>query len=234
MADGVVGVKQAAAPDRYIDNEIVLNDDGDIVYRQRVAVADLDQVTTLLTQIFGAVDDLEVTTEQISVEAGTINLSTDQLETILAAVRDRLPVALDADGGAKVHVQNQPASIEISNDVGNPIPTSRANAFKTRVDTFTGTTNGVTVDCTAVPLDTYAIQVKGTGAAPTTWDVRLEGSLDGTNFSQILQHTNSTGDGAVLYSGAVLSPSLYVRARCADLALGSATNIVATILGAVA
>lgn len=149
-------------------------------------------------------------------------------------------------------------SVEIANDVGNPLPVSgtvtanlgtigggatettlaalpsRANSFKTRVDAFITTANGTTVDLTTFPLAAYAIQVKGTGAIPSLWDVRLEGSLDGTNFSQILQHTNSTGDGAVLYSGAVLSPSLYFRSRCAGLTLGTATGIVVTVLGAVA
>lgn len=103
-----------------------------------------------------------------------------------------------------------------------------------RTDTFTTTASGAVINCTAVPLSAFSIQVKGTAATPTTWDVRLEGSLDGTNFSQILQHTNSTGDAAVLYSGAVLSPSLYIRSRCDTLTLGPATNVVATVLGTVA
>lgn len=213
MSDGTVLIKQDTDGDRAIDNELVLNDLGAMVYRQKVAVANLP------------VDDdgnLKVTVEnaEITVEIGT--------------------------------------SVEISNDVGDPVPISgtvianlgtigaaatettlaalpsRANSFKTRVDTFTTTANGTTVDLTTFPLAAYAIQVKGTGAIPSLWDVRLEGSLDGTNFSQILQHTNSTGDGAVLYSGAVLSPSLYFRSRCAGLTLGTATGIVVTVLGAVA
>jgi predicted secreted hydrolase len=106
MADGSVGVKQATTPDRFIDNEIVLNDVGDSVYRQRVAVADLGVVIARLTSILAAVDGLEVTTDQISIDAGTINLSTDQVETLLAAIRDRVPPVLDGDGGLKVHLQN--------------------------------------------------------------------------------------------------------------------------------
>lgn len=35
MADGVVGVKQSADPDRLVDNEVVVNDVGQTVYRQR-------------------------------------------------------------------------------------------------------------------------------------------------------------------------------------------------------
>jgi hypothetical protein len=36
MADGVVGVAQAAAPDRLIDNTVTTNGAGQTVYRQRV------------------------------------------------------------------------------------------------------------------------------------------------------------------------------------------------------
>jgi hypothetical protein len=89
----------------------------------------------------------------------------------------------------------------------------------------------VTVDVSGYPLGYFAVQVKGTGAAATTWDVRLEGSLNGTNFSQILAHTNTTGDGAVLWSGATSSVSRYFRSRCAGLVLGTATNVVVSILG---
>lgn len=103
--------------------------------------------------------------------------------------------------------------------------------YNTRSDTYTGTANGTTVDISTRPLKSYSVQVKGTGAAATTWDVRLEGSLDGTNFSQILQHTNTTGDGATLWA-TTLAPCLYFRSRCTGLVLGSATNIIVTILGA--
>ena len=100
-----------------------------------------------------------------------------------------------------------------------------------RSDTYSATGNGVTVDISATPLKGFAIQVIGTGAAASLWDIRLEGSLDNVNFTQILQHTNTTGDGVVLYSGATLYPSLYFRSRCAGLTLGSATNVVVKILG---
>ena len=104
-------------------------------------------------------------------------------------------------------------------------------SFLNRSDTYTATGNGATLDVSTNPPKSFAVQVKGTGAAATTWDVRLEGSLDNVNFTQILQHTNTTGDGAVLFSGATLSPSLYFRSRTAGLTLGAATNIVVTILG---
>jgi len=101
----------------------------------------------------------------------------------------------------------------------------------TRSDTYTGTANGTTVDASTNPLSRYAIQVKSSGGLASVWDIRLEGSLDNANFSQILQHTNSTGDGAVVWSGSLSTPSLYFRSRCASLTLGLATNVSTTILG---
>jgi hypothetical protein len=42
VSDGTVGLKQATAPDRLIDNVVVTNELDEVVYRQRVAVADLE------------------------------------------------------------------------------------------------------------------------------------------------------------------------------------------------
>lgn len=49
MADGTVGVQQAASPDRLIDNRTVTNDNGDTVYRQRVEVAQPDVTAAVAT-----------------------------------------------------------------------------------------------------------------------------------------------------------------------------------------
>lgn len=100
-----------------------------------------------------------------------------------------------------------------------------------RVDAYTSVTSGTTVVATSTPYKAYAIQVKGTGGTAVTWDVRLEGSLNNVNFSTILQHTNTTGDGAVVWSGAAMSPALYFRSRCAGIVLGTASDITATVVG---
>src|SRR5712692_3476309 len=97
-------------------------------------------------------------------------------------------------------------------------------AASTRNDTYTGPASGVSVNV-ASGVKSFAIQVKSTGAVATSWDLRLEGSLDGVNWSTILQHTNVTGDGAVVWSGSALAPSLFYRSRAAGLVLGAATNI---------
>lgn len=86
----------------------------------------------------------------------------------------------------------------------------------------------------------FAIQVKGTGAAPTSWTVELQVSLDGTNFMTLFSHKSTTGsnnelaaaDGDVVFSyGGTFYPALYFRSKCTAVSLGSATNIVATIVG---
>lgn len=100
-----------------------------------------------------------------------------------------------------------------------------------RSDTFTMAASGVTVDASAAAANKFAIAVKGTDGVASAWDVRLEGSLDNTNFTQILQHTNATGDGITLFTGASLFPCLYFRSRCASVTLGPATNLVVTLTG---
>lgn len=115
----------------------------------------------------------------------------------------------------------------------NPLPVGQY--FATRSDTYTATGNGTAVDVSVKPCRRFSLQVKGTGAAPSVWTVRLEGSLDGTNYVELMRHasTNPVGnnaDGAVVWVEA--GPFLYFRSRCSDtLTLGSATNIIATIVG---
>lgn len=105
-----------------------------------------------------------------------------------------------------------------------------SNPFATRSDTYTGTGNGTTIDRSTSPLALFGISVKQTGTV-TSWDVRLEGSLNNSEFTTILTHTNVTGDGVVLWSGTLNAPTLYFRSRCAGLVLGAGTNVVVTVLG---
>jgi hypothetical protein len=111
------------------------------------------------------------------------------------------------------------------------IPVTSAPNFGTRQDTFVAVGSGNTVNKSTAPIARFGLQIKGTGAAATAWDVVLEGSLDGINFSTILEHTSLVGDGQIMWSGPLDSPCLYFRSRVVSLTLGSATNIVATILG---
>ena len=115
------------------------------------------------------------------------------------------------------------AAMHIAGTVGGP--------FYRITQTFTATGNGTVLDATNGPVKSWAIQVTGTGATPTSWDVRAEGGLNNVGFTQVVQHTTTTGDGITVYSGATLSPSLYLRIRVAGLVLGGATNIVVVLLG---
>ena len=135
-----------------------------------------------------------------------------------------------AGGGGFVDVKVSPSGAV---QVGGTLDGITAFPFRTRADTFTSTTNGTTVDVSTAPLSIFGIQVKGTGGVATTWDVRLEGSLNNIDFSTILTHTQVTGDGIVLWIGALRAPLLYFRSRVAGLVLGPATNVVVTILGTV-
>lgn len=134
-------------------------------------------------------------------------------------------ISVDGDGNLQVDINNIPA-VTISGIV------QTTPAFNFRADTYITTGNGTTINASTAPIKQFAVQVKGTGAGAGAWDVRLEGSLDGTNFTQIIQHTNVDTDGAVKWQVAgISSPILYFRSRCAGLTLGGATNIVVTILG---
>jgi len=146
-------------------------------------------------------------------------------------------IASDEIGGAKyqriklIHGPDNTNDGDIER--ANPLPVGLA--FATRQDTFTVAANGTQVNVSTRPCTRFGLQVKGTTATPTAWNVVLEGSLDGTNYQTILEHSNAgefgaNADGAVVYQQSA-GPFLYFRSRCVSITLGSATNVIATILG---
>jgi len=97
-------------------------------------------------------------------------------------------------------------------------------------DTYTTTGTGTILN-TSLSFKQYALQVQVTGSPIlTTWNVVLEASLDGVNFSTVLISTHLLGQG-VIWGNSLTAPALYIRSRVIALALGSATNIIVTILG---
>jgi hypothetical protein len=72
-----------------------------------------------------------------------------------------------------------------------------------------------------VPFYQYTLQVKGQGGTLTSWDARIEGSIDGANWTQIAQQ--NTTDGATVF--VVDKPAPLVRVNLAALSLGTATSI---------
>ncbi len=102
---------------------------------------------------------------------------------------------------------------------------------KNRSDAFAAPGNGVTVDVSLIPCNRFALQVKGTGAAPTSWEVVIEGSLNGAQFTTIATHKSGVdADGAMRWQGQPAS-SKYFRSRVVEVTLGAATDIVVNILG---
>lgn len=99
-------------------------------------------------------------------------------------------------------------------------------------DTFTTTGVGASGSKTssAQPFRYYTLVVKATGTV-TSWTVLLEGSLDGTNWTTLVTHTNAApGDGLAIFETTAPQPVTYVRLRCSAITLGAGTNVVATAL----
>lgn len=114
---------------------------------------------------------------------------------------------------------------------GNPTPMTLG--YGSQSDTYAATGTGAVLSATARPLKSFALAVKGTGAAPTSFTVLLQGSLDGTNWTTILTASNITpGDGQVQWAAAgIATPAIYFRTNTTALVLGSATDIVVRLLG---
>jgi hypothetical protein len=100
-------------------------------------------------------------------------------------------------------------------------------------DTYVAAADGVAI-AHAVGIKCYGLSVVATGAV-TSWDVRLEVSVDGTNFTQVIQHTQADGTGVAKWNPATipLAPGLAFRSRCAAIVLGAGTNVIVDIVGAI-
>jgi hypothetical protein len=112
---------------------------------------------------------------------------------------------------------------------GNPIPTTQSAAAVQSAN-YTSTGYGAVVDCSSVGASRCSIQVKGTGASATSWDVRLEGSLDGVSYTPLLQHSDNSADGSIVASGPNVYLVRYLRVNVSALSLGSATDIKVVVV----
>lgn len=102
--------------------------------------------------------------------------------------------------------------------------------FRSHVDTYTTPASGSTIDGSTVLFTQFTLAVSKTGPV-VSWEVVVEGSLDGAQFTPILGHTDTTGDGVAMFSGALNAPCLYFRTRCVNIVLGSGTSITANVVG---
>ena len=134
----------------------------------------------------------------------------------------------------KIVVLSQTGNILETTDISMPTLTIGAGTApaETRSDNYVGAANGQTIDTSLSPLSRFSLNVSGVNGIPLTWEVVLEGSLDGITFSTILTHTQlAVGLGLTISSGGNSNPSLYIRSRCISVSLGTASAIKTTILG---
>lgn len=104
--------------------------------------------------------------------------------------------------------------------------------FYSDTKTFTAPGIGNLSDCSHNPAKSFSLTVRGVGAAPTAWNVVLEGSLDNVNYTTMLTHVNTTeANGETKVSGATLFAVFYFRIRVVSLTLGGATGITVMSLG---
>jgi hypothetical protein len=86
--------------------------------------------------------------------------------------------------------------------------------------TTTGTNDPVAAPG-GLPFARYGVQLKGVGAAATSWTLTVEGSNDNANWTILSTH-NAT-DGSTVF--AVDKPCLYVRSNLSAVSLAPATAV---------
>lgn len=210
-----------------------IQDGGNVITVDMTAVVPGTAATNL-----GKAEDAAHTTGDVGVMALSVRSST---ATALSGTNlDYQPLITDASGKLYVNPFATDATTYLPGRLTDGTtfldPTSSTNPaivndnWDTRADTYTAAGNGTTVTMTSDPKKYYSIQAKCTTAAATAWSIVLEGSLDGTNFTTIISHGTADGDGSVKAFSTPF-PVLYMRSRCVSVTLGSATNIITTILG---
>lgn len=121
-------------------------------------------------------------------------------------------------------VQDGDITDAITDEYGRQRVILDAMVGPTVTSTFTAAASGTT-QFTGYPVSKFGLQVKNTGTL-TAWNIVVEGSLDGTNFTTLATHVNGTNaDGATVW--VVDRPVLYWRLRCTSITLGGGTNSVA-------
>lgn len=167
----------------------------------------------------------------VGLNAGSNLIGKFGIDQTTPGTTNKVSIGTDGSVAAVLSAETTKVIGTVNISAGQSISTT-APAVSTRSDTFTAAANGTTVDVHLVGLKYFSIGCKGTGAAATSWTIVLEGSNDNVNFTTILTHTNTVlADGQTLYSGTSAAPSLYYRSRASAVTLGSATNIICTIVG---
>lgn len=159
---------------------------------------------------------------------------TDTYSTALDIFDRTHPLRVDVDENLKVvgTVTTVPSGIQTvaidQSGLNNRVSISVNSLVST--DTYTSAGTGTT-HADTVPHRGFAVQVVGTGGVATSWNVVVEGSIDGVHFTPMLTHTEVIGDSIILWSSSNQFTSLSYRSRVVSLTLSPATNIVVTVLG---
>lgn len=157
---------------------------------------------------------------------------TDTYSTALDIFDRTHPLRVDVDENLKITgtVTTVPSGIQTVaiSQIGTNNRVATVVDFALTADTYTAPATGPGYT-NEIPHRSFAVQVKGTGATPTDWNVLVEGSLDSINFTPFLTHTQTLGE-TILWSSANQYACITYRSRVVSLTLGSATNIIVTIL----
>ena len=95
---------------------------------------------------------------------------------------------------------------------------------------FTATGLGTVLNAISYIPEYFALQVAGVDAAPISWTVQLEGSLDGVNWTKLVEHKTTDGNGAIVWNPDTVRHVSHLRVNVTSLVLGSATAVKVTFL----
>lgn len=93
-------------------------------------------------------------------------------------------------------------------------------------ETFTSVSNGTTIT-PDVFITCFSLQVTSVGTI-TSWTVKLQSSIDGTNFVDILTVSDTDGLNTPFFINGKCSK--YFRVICSAITLGAGTSITARVL----
>lgn len=164
--------------------------------------------------------------------AGTSDTTEATQLSVLAGIGATTDAAATQGSTGSVSAKLRTVTSQLNTSAANQTLQINLASPAARSDTYTTTATGTAVDGSLRNFKFFGIRVTGTGAAPTSWTVVLEVSVDGTTYNTLLTHTNTTDSNGAAQWSASPAPGLKFRSRCTALSLGSATNIVADIIGA--
>jgi hypothetical protein len=88
-------------------------------------------------------------------------------------------------------------------------------------DKFTAADTSIAV--TVHGSSKFGFQVWASDTTATAWSIVLEGSLNNEDWTTLITHANTDGDGKVLWT--VDKPCVYMRAKLVSVTLGPADRL---------